>query len=138
MPALTKPALLLALVAFLAPEVPAQRSARGPAARRGAVTTTQIHYRSERDFDRYRRATTVCTPRRVWIPGHHEWRTREVVVPGAVRRVWVPARYETRYDPCGRAYRVCVSAGYWDRICEPDRVEHRRTRVWVAGHWTYR
>ncbi len=49
----------------------------------------------------YRRPYPV---RRVWVPAH-------------CHRDWIPARYETRYDSCGRPYRVCVSPGRYVTRC---------------------
>ena len=44
--------------------------------------------------------------------------------PGHFKRVWVPPVYVTRYDPCGRRYRVCIRAGYYNRI-------------WVQGYFCH-
>ncbi len=35
---------------------------------------------------------------------------------GYYQSVWRPAVYDTRYDGWGRAYRVCVRAGYYDKV----------------------
>lgn len=136
------PAVLLAAL-VLAPQASAQRAAGGPAAQRAAYAEDFSSRRpaparyGDRGYDGYRRGhrAPVQRAQRVWIPGRYEWRVREVVIPGAVRRVWVPARFEWRYDSCGRRTQVCISSGHWDWVRDPDRVEKRRERVWVAGHW---
>ncbi|MEM7625162.1 MAG: hypothetical protein AAF333_05990 [Planctomycetota bacterium] len=35
---------------------------------------------------------------------------------GYYKSVWHPPVYKTRYDDCGRAIRVCVRRGYYDRV----------------------
>ena len=35
---------------------------------------------------------------------------------GYYQSVWRPAVYATRYDGWGRAYRVCIRAGYYDKV----------------------
>ncbi|MBK7877377.1 MAG: hypothetical protein IPJ77_16845 [Planctomycetes bacterium] len=80
-------------------------------------------------------APAPCPPPRVWVPGHFETRCQQVFVPGASQQVWVPPVYEWRYDSCGRAYQVCVQAGFWRTVCSPGRYETREVQVWVDGHW---
>ena len=72
---------------------------------------------------------------RGWVPGHYEVVERSVWVGGGTRRTWVPAVYETRYDGCGRAYRVLLRDGYWRQVALPGRYERRPVRVWVPGRW---
>ena len=43
---------------------------------------------------------------------------------GHYQSVWRPAVYQTRYDACGRAYQVCVRAGYYDRVYVPASSNH--------------
>lgn len=43
---------------------------------------------------------------------------------GYWKRVYHSPVYETRYDSCGRPYRVCVRAGYYERI-------------WVSSDYRY-
>jgi hypothetical protein len=76
--------------------------------------------------------------RRVWIPGHYEVVQRKTWVPGATRQVWVPPVYETRYDWCGRAYTVLVSAGYHRTIQDPGHWEYRNVQVWQEPHFEVR
>ena len=40
---------------------------------------------------------------------------------GHYQSVWRPAVYQTRYDSCGRAYQVCVRAGYYEQVYVPGR-----------------
>ena len=139
----TVAALLTTLLLAASPDASAQRAVRGPSASRHVAsrplrTRTTIHYRHARDFEGYRRATQVHVPRRVWVPAHHEYREREVVIRGAVHRRWIPARFEARYDSCGRRFQVQLSAGYWTTVREPDRYEVRRERVLVPGYWKRR
>lgn len=54
---------------------------------------------------------------RVWVPGRYE-------------RVWHEPIYEIRYDPCGRARRVCVRAGYYETIQHRGHYEWRERRVY--------
>ncbi|MFO1011088.1 MAG: hypothetical protein U1F29_13570 [Planctomycetota bacterium] len=76
-----------------------------------------------------------CPPPRVWVPGHYETRCQQVWIPGESRQVFEPAVYEWRYDACGRAYQVCVRAGFWRTECSPGRYETREVQVWVDGCW---
>lgn len=71
----------------------------------------------------------------VWLPGHHEQVTRQVWVRGTTRREWVPARIETRWDWCGRPFKVCVRPGHWRTVGEPGHYETRTETIWVPGHW---
>jgi len=131
-------ALLIASTAVVAaPEAPAQRAAHGPYATRNQVSVTQFNYRHDRDFDRYRRARRVQVPRRVWVPGHYESRQRRVVIRGGTDRRYAPARFETRFDSHGRRFSVQISAGHWEQIRHPNRIEIRHERVWVPAHWKH-
>jgi len=74
---------------------------------------------------------------RTYVPGCYETVTVRVLVPARHETVWEPAVYETRYDPCGRAYRVCVREGYYRTVCIPARYEDRCERVFKPGRWVY-
>ena len=78
---------------------------------------------------------TRCEPRRTWVPGHYATRCESVWIAGRTHDVWVPAQYEWRWASCGRAYRVCVSAGYWRPVTEPGHYEARNVQVWIPGAW---
>lgn len=83
----------------------------------------------------------VCAPRPAPPQYGGRWETvvERVWVPGACERVWVEPVYATRYDPCGRAYQVCVRAGYWNTIQHPGHYEERSHRVWrSAGGYRHR
>ena len=84
-------------------------------------------------YGRYLHGTT-----RAWVPAHYETVERSVWVSGGTRRTWQPAAYQTRYDACGRAYRVLLRDGYWRQVALPGRYERRPVRVWVAGRWASR
>lgn len=43
---------------------------------------------------------------------------------GYWKRVYHPPVYETRYYPCGTSYRVCVRAGYYDKVWVSTRSRH--------------
>jgi hypothetical protein len=74
-----------------------------------------------------------------YVAGHHVTRVHRVVVPGHhVERV-VPARFEVHWSSRHRAYvRVQVRARQVIRTWVPERVEHRRRRVWIPGRWVCR
>lgn len=74
-------------------------------------------------------------PPRVWVAGHYEYVMRRVWVPGTCTRVWIEPIFATRWDACGRAFRVCVREGYWDSVTSPGHFEDRGEPVWVAGCW---
>ena len=76
-----------------------------------------------------------CAPKRVWVPGRYEIVTEKVWVPGRTRKVWCDPVYETRYDPCGRPYTVCVSPGRWTTVTDPGCYEYVERKVWVPGHY---
>ena len=72
---------------------------------------------------------------RVWVPGHYETRTAQLLIePGHYTYRDVPPVYETRYRH-GRPVRVLVREGYRERIWAPARYETRHTQVWVPGYW---
>lgn len=73
---------------------------------------------------------------RGWVPGHYEVSERSVWVSGGTQRTWVPAAYQTRYDACGRTYRVLLRDGYWRQVALPGRYERRPVRIWVPGRWS--
>jgi len=78
---------------------------------------------------------TRCEPRRTWVAGHYETRCESVWVAGCTHDVWTPAQFEWRWDPCGRAYRVCLRAGSWRAVSDPGHYESRSVQVWIAGAW---
>ncbi len=73
--------------------------------------------------------------RQVWVPGAWVHETRRTWVPGRSERVWQPPRFETRFDFCGRAFQVQVSAGHWTTIHHPGYWQEQTVRVWRPGHW---
>jgi hypothetical protein len=79
-----------------------------------------------------------CVPARIFVPGHYETVEHEVWVPGFKEKVWVDAVYETRYDHCGRPYRVRVCDGRWTVRVHPGHYETRCERVWVPGGYEAR
>ncbi len=82
------------------------------------------------------RHVRVHEPRRVWIPGHYEERTRYVEIPGRWRDEWVPA--EARSIRIGRHLRTeIVRPGHMRRMWEPPRMVRETYRVWVPGCWRY-
>lgn len=49
--------------------------------------------------------------------GYGHSRQRYVSAPrGYYKNVWHPPVYRTRYDSCGRSFRVRVSGGYYSRV----------------------
>jgi hypothetical protein len=70
-----------------------------------------------------------------WVPGHYETVERDVWVPGTCEKVWIEPCYETRYDACGRPYRVLVKPGHWTTVETPGHFETRCVQVWVEGCW---
>ena len=77
-------------------------------------------------------------PPRVWTPGHYETRCEKVWIEGSETKVWIEPRFEWRYDPCGRAYQVCIEPGRWKTVCTPGHFEQRDVNVWIQGGWTDR
>lgn len=77
----------------------------------------------------------TCAPARVWVPGRYDVRCERVWIEGCERQVWVEPCYETRWDSCGRPYRVQVRPGHWRPVRDPGRWEQREVRVWIPGHW---
>lgn len=71
-----------------------------------------------------------------WIEGHSEIRTERVWIPAEIREEYVPPVYGTRYDSCGRPYRVMLRPGYVRRYEIPGHFETRQNRVWISGHWS--
>ena len=63
--------------------------------------------------------------------GHYEWIERKVWRQGYYKTVQVPARYVTRYDECGRPYRVCIRRACTKRVWVDGCYEVVRERVWV-------
>ncbi len=74
---------------------------------------------------------------RTYVPGRYETVTVRVLVPARHETIWEPDVYETRYDHCGRPYRVCVRKGYYRTVCTPAHYENRCERVLTPGHWVY-
>ena len=114
-------------------------SSPGPGAARFAPDVSASRYRGSRA--RPMRGYGSRGPTRagtgVWIPGRYERLPSRVLVPGRLERIWVPPVFETRYRPCGTAYRVLVTAGFWKELRHPSRYETRYTRRWVPGRYTY-
>jgi len=79
----------------------------------------------------------ACSPRPAppQYRGHWETVVERVWVPGSCERVWIAPVYETRYDSCGRAFQVCVRAGFWDTIQHPGHYEDHSRQVWRAAGW---
>lgn len=80
----------------------------------------------------------ACSPRPAppQYGGHWETVVERVWVPGSCERVWIAPVHETRYDSCGRAYQVCVRAGFWDTIQHPGHYEDHSRQVWRAAGWS--
>ncbi len=57
------------------------------------------------------------------------WRTERVWIDGGYQRVWIDPVFETRYDGCGRAFRVQVCAGYWSKVFSRGHWSSRRVKV---------
>lgn len=73
---------------------------------------------------------------KVWVPGHHAYRTERYTIPARTQRVWHDAQYRIEYTPCGNAVKVLVASGHWDVVVvQPARTQHRQVKVWVPGHW---
>lgn len=109
--------LTLAGGAGLAPSASAQEvdlhvGARiGPAALRVSLPIGRSAIRGHGHGDRrYERCSPRTYEKRVWVPASY-------------RKVWVEPAYETRYDACGRRYRVLVREGHWRTVHEPGRWE---------------
>lgn len=71
-----------------------------------------------------------------WVPGHHEWREREVCVPGR----WITVREPIRSRRVVRSYGECGTSTRYvtRRVWQPARTEIIRERVWVPGHYVVR
>jgi hypothetical protein len=80
---------------------------------------------------------TRCEPRRTWVAGHYETRCESVWIAGCTHDVWMPAQYEWRWGPWGRAFRICVRAGYGRAVTDPGHYESRNVQVWVPGAWRW-
>jgi len=75
------------------------------------------------------------SPQRVWVPGHFEYRSHQVLVErGHYASHHVPAQYRTVYRH-GCPVRVLVRPAHYTRIWVPDRYETVSKRVWVPGYW---
>jgi len=73
---------------------------------------------------------------RRWIPACYKTQTRRVIVcKGRYERRYVPAVYGTRYDACGRAFRVMIKPACYRNVWVPPRYETRQVRVRVPGHY---
>jgi len=75
---------------------------------------------------------------RVWIPGRSETTYERVWVPGRTERVWVDPEWSIRIDACGRAVRVLVCAGHWERVHRPGHYELQPRTRWIPGRWVAR
>lgn len=76
-------------------------------------------------------------PARVWIPGAWSSVPSKVWVPAKTNRVWYDPIYSTRYDSCGRPYRVLSKAGYYKTVQVAGYYSTQSNRKWIAGHWSY-
>lgn len=115
--------------------------------RRPVIVVPRDHDRHDRDRYHHDRddslrvrvswgTPSVVTRTGRWVPGHYVTRTETVLVrPERCERVWVEPLYDTRYDDCGRPYRVLVRDGYWREVTVPARYETRHVEVWVPGRW---
>ena len=83
----------------------------------------------------HRVSTRRYAPRKEWVAGCYVLENRRVWVRGAKRNVYVAPVYRTRYDECGRAYEVLISAGHYEVVRDPGCYEIRRVRVWKPGFW---
>jgi hypothetical protein len=128
----TLPALVLALVLALVTASPAEASDVSLSLH-GKHGSFGIHLN---DFGHYAPVPRpIRYTQREWIPGHYETIQERVWVEGRQERVWVEPIYQWHYEPCGRAYRVCVQEGYWNTVCTPGHFENRSRQVWVEGGW---
>ena len=88
--------------------------------------------------DRYGHAIRIRprpAPRRIWVPGHYQWVTRQVWVPGWTEKIWIEPVYEYRDDYRRGRYRVLVRPGFWKDVYHPGHYESHRVRVWRPGYW---
>jgi len=69
-----------------------------------------------------------------WVPGHYEWVTRRVWIPGYWEEEYIPPVYERRFVN-GSEVVVLVRAGYYQQYWVDGYYEHIRERVWVEGYW---
>ena len=83
----------------------------------------------------HRVTARTCAPRKVWVPGRYEVQMRKVWVEGHNRKVWVEPVYETRFDACGRPFRVLIAEGHYRLVREPGCYQNRRVKVWRPGFW---
>lgn len=58
--------------------------------------------------------------------GHHRG--------GYTKQVYHPPVYRTRYDDCGRAFRVCIRAGYYEQVYVSASYQTRPQRRYQATH----
>jgi hypothetical protein len=79
--------------------------------------------------------TPRCEPPRRWVAGHYETVEHRVWVAETRSRVWCEPVWATRYDSCGRAYRVIVRSGRYDWVTVPGHYEVKTSRVWVPAGW---
>jgi hypothetical protein len=81
-------------------------------------------------------AGAPCAPAPTWVPGQWVTVEQQVWVPGTWEQVWIEPVYRTCYDPCGRVYRVLVSAGHWQSIERPGHYATKWVQVFQPGHWS--
>jgi hypothetical protein len=92
----------------------------------GGYVSVNVGYHSRGHYDRSHRrggyhhgdrGSRHCdTPRH---RGHVQVRHHHHEPAGYYRRVYHPPVYRTYYDACGYPYRVCVRAGYYERVWVP-------------------
>ncbi|MEM1446903.1 MAG: hypothetical protein AAGF84_12665 [Planctomycetota bacterium] len=54
---------------------------------------------------------------------------------GYYKQVWVPPVYRTRYDDCGRAFRVCIRHGYYKQVYVRTQYQPRYRDYHRRGQW---
>ena len=91
----------------------------------------RVERRRHRDRDRHYRDRDRNDSR--WSIGFslgtgHGRTARHVRTGGYIERRWVAPVYKTRWDGCGRKYRVVIREGYWEKIWVPYRRPIRRHR----------
>ena len=74
----------------------------------------------------------VCSRR--WVPGHYEFRLKEVYVPGHRQKVWVEPVYR---EVCiGRfTVKIQVCSGHYKTVWIEGTYKTERCKVWVPGRW---
>ncbi len=71
-----------------------------------------------------------------FVPGHFEFRSEQVWVPGGFRRQWVPAGPRRFRGPRGFR-RGCHRGGFWRTVRTPGFYRTVNRRVWIPRHWEH-